>query len=368
MAKALLALALILALPVLANPSTAVDKARLPEGLVIEIFAEGIDQARSLDIAEDGTVAVGSSAQAIFLLRDDNGDGKVDVRLSLNEFRNPTGVAWQGKDLYVAETSSVWKIADAVTQLQSGGKVMLQEVISGLPTSYHHGRRFIDFGPDGNLFVALGVPCNICEPPDEDLTATIRKYDLINSSSSTYAYGLRNSVGFDWHPATGEMWATDNGRDWLGDDAPYDELNRVHSPGLHFGFPYCHQGDLPDPKFGNERSCSDFEAPALNIGPHVASLGIHITAKDAALAPNSALIALHGSWNRSVPIGYEVRQVRFDDTGTMVVFHETFVSGWLRNGQAYARPVDVATLPDGSVLISDDQNGAVYRISRISVR
>ena len=212
----------------------------------------------------------------------------------------------------------------------------------------------------------MGVPCNVCIPPDPELTATIVKINLVAKTMTTFAYGLRNSVGFDWHPKTKEMWATDNGRDWLGDDLPDDELNRIHEEGLHFGFPYCHDKDFSDPKFGDERSCDEFVPATAGLGPHVAALGIHFTKPNASVAPNRALIALHGSWNRSVPIGYSVIEVAFDDTNTKVKEISTFVDGWLIDGETIARPVDIASLADGSVLISDDYNGAIYRVSKIN--
>ena len=276
---------------------------------------------------------------------------------------NPSGVAWLGDDLFVSETTRVLVMEDPVTKLLNSEQVEAEVVVDGFVNSSHHGRRFIDVGPDGRLYVGLGVPCNICEPPDPELTGTIRSYDTEGYAGETYARGLRNSVGFDWHPATGELWATDNGRDWLGDDLPDDELNRVHAPGLHFGFPYCHQGDLPDPEFGDERPCSDFEPDALGLGPHVAALGIHFVTEGGPLPAGTALVALHGSWNRSERIGYSVKSVTFSEDGTLVEAYEPFVEGWLEgDGSVHARPVDVAQLPDGSLLVSDDSNGAVYRI------
>lgn len=369
MLKPLLGLILLAGLPALASPQDAVEKAILPDGLKIEIFVEEMPRARSLAVADDGTLAVGTTAGSVHLLRDADGDGVPEVRLEISGRNNPNGVAWQGKDLYIAETTRVIKISNAYARLQGGGQVKVEEVASGFVNSTHHGNRVIDFAPSGELFVALGVPCNICEPPEEELTGTIRAYNLAQNTSVTYAYGLRNSVGFDWHPVTGELWATDNGRDWLGDDLPHDELNRIAAAGTHLGYPYCHQGDLADSKFGDERDCSEFVPPALNLGPHVASLGIHFIAADpAAVASDSALIALHGSWNRSDPIGYEVIRVRFDASGERAVFFQTFIGGWLDNGKGIARPVDVASLPDGSVLVSDDLNGAIYRISKIAAQ
>jgi len=348
----------------LGAPRDAVRAAQVPAGLRVEIFAEGIRNARSLDVAEDGTVAVGTSGNAVFLLRDADGDGIPEFKATIPGLRNPNGVAWLGTDLYIAETSRVLRASKPVQDIQSGNKVQLQIVIDNLPNSSHHGRRFIDFDPQGNLFIALGVPCNICEPPHPELNGTIRKYDLQNNIDTTYAYGLRNSVGFDWHVQTQQLWATDNGSDWLGDDLPHDELNLISAPGQHFGYPYCHQGDLADKEYGELRTCDEFIAPVYKLGPHVASLGLHFVTDTKLLPANSALVALHGSWNRSERIGYAVMQIQIDDTGTAVTSYEPFVSGWLTNdGDVIARPVDIAELPDGSILISDDSNGAVYRVS-----
>ena len=197
-------------------------------------------------------------------------------------------------------------LKDPIQSLKESTALEATVVIDGLINSTHHGRRFIDVGPDNRLYISLGTPCNICIPPDPELSSTIRSYDIENFVGKTHARGFRNSVGFDWSSKTGEMWATDNGRDWLGDDLPDDELNRVHAEGLHFGFPYCHQGDLPDPEFGDQRPCSDFEPDTLGLGPHVAALGIHFLDGFDNLFDGSALVALHGSWNRSERIGYSV--------------------------------------------------------------
>ena len=348
----------------LASPQDAVYAAALPDGLKIEIFAENVSKARSLAVADDGTVAVGTSSSSVFLFRDTTGDGKPDFKAVLPRLRNPNGVAWQGADLYIAETERILVARNPILQLSDNGNVELQVVVSDLPSSRHHGRRFIDFGPQGALYIALGVPCNICEPPHPELTGTILRYDLELNAATTYAYGLRNSVGFDWHPVTQQLWVTDNGGDWLGDDLPHDELNLLTESGLHFGYPYCHQGDLPDPKFGSTRSCSEFVPPVLKLGPHVAALGLHFLSDTRLLPAHSALVALHGSWNRSERIGYAVMHVQSDASGSDVISYQPFISGWLTpNGGVIARPVDIAELPDGSLLISDDDNGAIYRVS-----
>jgi len=230
------------------------------------------------------------------------------------------------------------------------------------PSDTQHGWKFIAFGPDGKLYVPVGAPCNICEP-DADRYATIMRMNRDGSGLEVYARGVRNSVGFDWDPATGELWFTDNGRDWLGDDAPPDELNRAPKPGMHFGYPYCHGGMIPDPEYGHRRPCHDFTAPEQNLGPHVASLGMRFyTGK---MFPpsyrNQIFIAEHGSWNRSSKIGYRVTLVRLENG--KAIAYEPFATGWLQGEKAWGRPADVLVMADGSLLVSDDYAGAIYRIS-----
>ena len=345
-----------------ADPQTAADAAVVPEGLTLQLYASAIPQARHLAVKEDGTVAVGTRADAVHLLRDTTGDGRADWRHEIGGLESPNGVAWLGDDLYIGETARVLKAADVLARVAANKPVSLEVALDGFPTSKHHGARVIAFDESGRLHISLGVPCNICMPPDPELTGTIRSYDLDSGSGYSVAYGFRNSVGFDWHPGTGEMWATDHGRDWMGDDLPSDELNRIREPGLHFGYPYCHQGDLPDPEF-DDRPCADFEPPALKTGPHVANNGIHFYRGDAigALA-GKAFIALHGSWNRSTKIGYRVDMISFNDDGSQVSERSILVDGWLDGDDVLARPVDIEQLPDGSLLVSDDYKGAVYRI------
>jgi glucose/arabinose dehydrogenase len=230
------------------------------------------------------------------------------------------------------------------------------------PSDGHHGWKFIRFGPDGRLYVPVGAPCNVCETEGSPY-GKITSIAPDGSDLQVYAQGVRNSVGFDWHPETGELWFTDNGRDMLGDDLPPDELNHAPQAGLHFGFPYCHGGTISDPEYGSLRPCQAFTPPAQPLGPHVAALGMRFYTAD--MFPegyrNQIFIAEHGSWNRSVPIGYRISLVRLE--GDQVVSYQVFAEGWLQdNGQAWGRPVDVQLLPDGSMLVSDDTAGAIYRI------
>jgi glucose/arabinose dehydrogenase len=230
-----------------------------------------------------------------------------------------------------------------------------------LPAPRHHGWRYMGFGPDGMLYVSIGAPCNVC---DEEGFALIERMAPDGSQREVFARGIRNSVGFDWNPTTNVLWFTDNGRDMLGDNRPPDELNRAPRQGMHFGFPYCHGGSIPDPEFGRDRPCSDFVPPAQTLGPHVAALGMRFYTGDM-FPPEyrmQVFIAEHGSWNRSRKIGYRISLVTLDDRG-VASDYRPFAEGWLRNEQAWGRPVDVLVMPDGALLVSDDRAGTVYRIS-----
>jgi glucose/arabinose dehydrogenase len=243
-------------------------------------------------------------------------------------------------------------------------------VTDDLPSDRPHGWKYIAFGPDGLLYVPVGAPCNICERPDP--YAAILRMKPDGSGREVFARGVRNTVGFDWQPGTGVLWFTDNGRDALGDDRPHDELNRAPAPGLHFGYPYCHEGSIPDPEFGAGRSCADFVPPAQKLGPHVAALGLAFYT--GTMFPpeyrGQLFVAQHGSWNRSAEVshtGYRVMLVRIE--GDQVVGYEPFIEGWLGTApgaavarQAWGRPVDVLQLPDGSLLISDDRAEVIYRV------
>jgi glucose/arabinose dehydrogenase len=216
--------------------------------------------------------------------------------------------------------------------------------------------------PDGLLYVPVGAPCNICEP-DENRYALISRLKADGTGSEVFARGIRNTVGFDWHPVTKELWFTDNGADNLGDDIPPDELNHAPKKGLHFGYPYCHGGDIPDPQFGKKRSCSEFTPPVQKLGPHVAALGMRFYTGSMFPAEyrNQIFIAEHGSWNRSTPIGYRITVVQLENN--KAVSYKPFAEGWLQRGGAWGRPVDVLVMPDGALLVSDDEAGAIYRFT-----
>jgi glucose/arabinose dehydrogenase len=274
--------------------------------------------------------------------------------------REPTGVAFRNGALYVSAVSRILRFDDIERRLANPPDPVL--VSDRFPTDGHHGRKFIAFGPDGKLYVPVGAPCNICEP-DPDRYAVIMRMNPDGSGLETYARGLRNSVGFDWHPRTGELWFTSNGRDHLGDDAPPDTLNRAAAVGLHFGYPYCHAGTIADPEFGGRKPCSAFTPPAQRLGPHVAALGMrfYTGSQFPARYRGQIFVAEHGSWNRSRKIGYRVMVVTLDATGTPLSY-EPFAEGWLQGESAWGRPADVQIAPDGSLLIADDAAGAIYRV------
>ncbi len=335
---------------------------RLPEGFRIEVFISGLKNARSLTLStRNPIVYVGTRREdkvyaVVYNPQTYRVEKTVVVASGLN---TPNGVAYRNGSLYIAEINRILRLDDIDNRLENPPTPVV--VFDGYPTETHHGWKFIRFGPDGWLYVPVGAPCNVCDPADS-IFATITRLKPDGSQMEIFARGVRNSVGFDWHPLTGELWFTDNGRDWMGDDLPPDELNHAPRKGLHFGFPYCHGGDIPDPEFGTKYPCDRFEPPAMKLGPHVASLGMRFyTGKQFPRQYwNQIFIAEHGSWNRSVPIGYRVTLVRLKDN--RAVSYEVFADGWLQNGERKGRPVDVEILPDGSLLVSDDYADAIYRI------
>jgi glucose/arabinose dehydrogenase len=272
----------------------------------------------------------------------------------------PNGVAlWDG-DLYVAEVGRILRYSQIEDHLNDPPRSEI--VFDKLPKDLAHGWKFIRFDPDGRLYIPIGAPCNVCVKEDPQY-ATIARINRDGSGFEIIARGVRNSVGFDWHPDTGDLWFTDNGRDWLGDDLPPDELNFAPRQGLHFGFPYCHGGIILDPQYGSSYACEDFTAPAASLDPHVAALGMRFY--NGRMFPeeyaHQIFIAEHGSWNRSRKTGYRISLVRL--RGNQAVSYAPFAQGWLRADMAWGRPVDVEVMADGSMLVSDDQNGAIYRIS-----
>ncbi|MBX2890774.1 MAG: sorbosone dehydrogenase family protein [Saprospiraceae bacterium] len=341
-----------------------IDKIKLPPGFKIGVYAENLANARSLCLSPSGTLFVSTREKGnVYALRDTNGDYVADLYYTLaSGLRMPNGVAFRNGSLFVAEISRILRFDDIENQLANPPKPIV--VFDKYPTDEHHGWKYIAFGPDDKLYVPVGAPCNICEP-ENPIYCTITRLDVDNPREPEIVQrGIRNTVGFTWHPLTKELWFTDNGRDWLGDDLPACELNHAPKPGMHFGYPYCHQGDFKDPKFGDKRPCSDFTAPAQNLGAHVAPLGLEIYSGNnfPETYRHQVFIAEHGSWNRSKKSGYQISLVKLDTNGKSLSY-EPFASGWLQPGESvWGRPVDLEHLPDGSLLISDDYGDAVYRI------
>ncbi|APA65937.1 PQQ-dependent sugar dehydrogenase [Maribacter sp. 1_2014MBL_MicDiv] len=337
----------------------------LPEGFQIEVYARGVDGARSMAMGDNGTLFVGTRTEnTVYAIQDTNGDFKADNIMVLDTMEVPNGIAMRNGDLYVAQVGSLWKYPNIENQL---GNTLEKELIyDDYPTEFHHGWKYIAFGPDDKLYVPVGAPCNICNRTEEDERfATITRMDPDGSNREIYARGVRNSVGFTWHPDTKQMWFTDNGRDMLGDDIPPCELNTVTEAGQHFGYPFCHGGIVKDPEFGDLHPCSDFVDPALQLDAHVAPLGIKFYTGNMFPADykGKAFIAEHGSWNRSKKVGYRIMMVDIEDGEA--VNSEPFIDGWLDEAEqkATGRPVDLLLLKDGSMLISDDYGDAIYRVS-----
>jgi len=360
--SALLMLTGAVCVPTLRGGRPELADIRLPEGFTISVFAEGVTNARAMCWGDKGTLFVGSRAEGVVhALRDTNGDGKADQHhIIARKLNMPVGVTFKDGALYVSAVSRILRYDNIEERLNDPPEPVV--VTDAFPTDKHHGWKFIAFGPDGKLYVPVGAPCNICLSEDP-IYATITRINADGSGREIIAHGVRNTVGFDWHPETGELWFTDNGRDWMGDDQPDCELNQLAVEGAHFGYPFCHAPELSDPEFGSQRPCSDFSREAAILGPHTAPLGMRFyTGKQfPAKYRNAIFIAQRGSWNRSTPIGYRVTVAWPQPDGTATT--EIFAEGWLQGGKAWGRPVDVLVAPDGSLLVSDDAADLIYRIS-----
>lgn len=340
----------------------ALGKIKLPPGFHISVYADSIPSARSLALGEDGTVYVGSAEDKVYALRDADHDGKAEQALAVASGLNmPNGVAVLKGDLYVAEIHRIVRLKGIAARLADPPSP--EVVYGGYPKDRHHGWKYLRVGPDGKLYAPVGAPCNICLG-ENPVYASLTRLDPDGKNFEIFARGIRNTVGFDWHPQTGELFFTDNGRDLLGDDVPPEELNAAPKAGLDFGYPFCHGGDIADPEFGKQRPCSEFTPPVWKFPAHVAALGIRFYRGSQFPADyrGQLFVAQHGSWNRAVPQGYRLALVKFKDGRP--VSDEVFAEGWLQaNGDVLGRPVDVLELADGSLLVSDDLRGAVYRIA-----
>lgn len=359
----------IIGIPANADVTENLSTISLPPGFEISIYAEGLDNPRSMVLGDNGTLFVGSrKAGNVYAVVDEDGDYKADkihtllTKDSLPEgTMMPNGVAFKDGSLYVAALSHIIRLDDIEKRLKKKQKPV---IVSGdYPDARHHGWKFIAFGPDGKLYVPVGAPCNICLRDDEPLFATITRINADGSGREIIAHGVRNTVGFDWHPETGELWFTDNGVDNLGDDLPADELNRVTTPGEHFGFPHAHQGDILDVRFGQGHTLDEFTKPEHKLVAHAGALGMRFYTGN--MFPNEyknqIFIAEHGSWVSEEKRGYRISLVRLD--GNRVTSYESFASGWENENEVWGRPADILILPDGSMLISDTDANVIYRIS-----
>ena len=344
-----------------AGKAASLDHITVPPGFRVATFTSAVPGARSLTLGTKGTVFVGTQAGSVYAVVDREHDGTADQVFTIAKGLDmPNGVAFRQGALYVAEVSRVQRY-DAIEDHLAAPPAPVT-VIDGLPREHHHGWKFIAFGPDDLLYVPVGAPCNVCESSDPRF-ASILRFRPDGTPVDTMARGVRNTVGFDWEPGSGTFWFTDNGRDLLGDDVPPDELNRATVAGRHYGFPACHGGTIVDPVFAKGRDCRMFEPPAIALGPHVAAIGMRFYR--GTMFPEEyrgqVFIAEHGSWNRSQKIGYRVSLVRVKNG--QAVSYSPFAQGWLQGGEAWGRPADVQELPDGSLLVSDEKAGAIYRIT-----
>jgi glucose/arabinose dehydrogenase len=338
-----------------------VDRLKAPPGFKIEVYATGMINARSLREGNKGTIFVGSRlTDKIYAITEKN--GKHEARPLLTGLFRPNGLAFHNGTLYIAELSQISKIDDIENKLDQPPKPTV--IYSDLPKDEAHGWKFLTVGPDNRLYFQIGAPCNICMPSDAH--AQIRSINLDGSDMKVVARGIRQVVGMDWHPVSKQLYFTENQRDWLSEEYPQDKLNRVTNPGKdNFGFPYCHQGDMPDPEFGWGHDCkAEFAQPLVLLGPHAAPLGMRFYTGNMFPAEyrGAILVARHGSWNKTHKFGGDIVTVKLNSDGT-VKSVEPFITGFLQNNNYIGRPVDLHVMKDGSVLVSDDWNGAVYRVS-----
>lgn len=339
---------------------------QLPQGFAIDLYAR-VPNARSMAISPSGMVFIGNRDEKnVYAIEDTNGDFQADkIHIVARDMRMPNGVAFKDGHLYVAEVSKIWKFENIEKNLYSPDKKLIYDQY---PTDGHHGWKYIAFGPDGKLYVPVGAPCNICESKRE-VFSSITRMNPDGSDMEIYARGIRNCVGLTWHPESGHLYFTDNGRDMMGDEFPPDELNRATEVGQHFGYPYCHAGRITDPEFGEKRNCEEFVPPVQTLGPHVAALGMKFYTGE--MFPeqykDQVFIAEHGSWNRSSEAGhtgYRITHVKLGDDGSGQSY-EPFITGFLdkASNKKWGRPVDILFMTDGSMLISDDLAGAIYRVT-----
>ena len=334
---------------------------QIPPGFKISLYADSLPSARSMALGDEGVIYIGSRDGKVYAVKDADSDGYAEQRYVIaDNLYLPNGVAYKNKTLYVAEVNRIIRFENINEHLTAPEQPKV--VFDQFPSDKHHGWKYLRFGLDGKLYTAVGVPCNICEPKDAMYGSLVR----LNTDGTGFeilANGIRNSVGFDWQPNTGNLFFHDNGRDYLGDDLPPEELNQWSFRGEHFGFPYCHAGTIPDPDIKRAKACEHTTAPVWKYQAHIAPLGMRFyTGKQFPKTyHHQLLVAQHGSWNRNQPAGYQIALVKFDNGRP--VAEESFINGWLQaSGEAWGRPVDLLQLADGSLLISDDKAGAIYRV------
>ncbi|MET0357101.1 MAG: sorbosone dehydrogenase family protein [Cellvibrio sp.] len=347
-----------------ASAALPIEDIKLPPGFEISIFAEDVVNARSLTLGDSQTLFVGTRNEGkVYAIKHDGTKAQKVYTLATG-LNRPNGVAFRKGSLFVAEVNRILRYDNIEAQLENPPKPVV--VSTEFPDDNSHGWKFISFGPDGLLYVPIGAPCNICDKGDPYASITRINVDTPNAKPQIFARGIRNSVGFDWHPTTKELWFTENGRDMLGDDIPPEELNRASKAGQHFGYPYCHGGDIADPEFGGKRKCSEFTPPEVKFQAHSAALGMRFYTGKAFPENyrNQVFIAQHGSWNRTKRVGYKVVSVDIAGKNKEKAEPKVFAEGWLdKNENVWGRPVDVLVMPDGALLVSDDYANVIYRIS-----
>ncbi|HEY8097357.1 MAG TPA: PQQ-dependent sugar dehydrogenase [Methylobacter sp.] len=350
---------------VFAQPSShqsILKQLHVPQGFTLSIFADNLPNARSLALGDNGVVFVGTGTEdVVYAVQDSNGDGVTDKRYIIaNHLYMPNGVAYKDGSLYVAEVNRIIRFDHIIQQLANPPKPVV--VYDQFPSEQHHGWKYLRFGPDNKLYTSVGAPCNICEP-EKSIYSSLVRLNADGSGFEIIAKGIRSSVGLDWQPETNVLFFTENGRDYLGEDLPPDELNRWTAIGEHFGFPYCHGGDIPDPEFGTGKKCGQFTAPAWKFKAHMAPLGLRFYrgSQFPMEFRNQLFVAEHGSWNRSEPHGYRIALVKFNQGKPIA--EQVFIGGWLsKDDSVIGRPVDILEMPDGSLLISDDKLGVIYKV------
>ena len=342
---------------------TILKQLKLPQGFTISIFAKDLPNARTLALGDEGVIYIGTRQQgSIYAVQDSNNDGIADKKYILaTDLYMPNGVAYKNNTLYVAQPDKIIRFNHITQSLAKPPKPQI--VYDKLPSDKRHGWKYLRFGMDNKLYSAVGAPCNSCEPKKE-IYGSLFRMNTDGSNFEIIASGVRNSVGFDWHPKTKALYFSDNGRDNLGDDTPPDELNLWTEKGQNFGFPYCYGDDIVDPELGKDKNCADFSSPVWKFKAHNAPLGIHFyqSSQFPEHYHHQLFVAQHGSWDRSTPDGYRIALVKFKQGKP--VSEEVFISGWLtKDGKVLGRPTDILEIADGSLLIADDKRGVIYKVS-----